>query len=177
MKDSKPLDVNKKIARTAILLALTAAIQAAGRYLTPFMGPANMFIVGTLVNACLLIAVYYAGIWGATVISFAVPFTALLTGAPIPLPFVPFIGVGNFLLVLFFYLLKEKIPGIIVGAILKASFLFASVLLFIKIGGVPAKLAGVLYFLFSWPQVVTALLGGGVYLAARRVLKIEGAAV
>jgi hypothetical protein len=177
MTDKKSLDVNKKIARTAILLALTAAIQVAGRFLTPFMGPANMFVVGTLVNACLLIAVYYAGIWGATVISFAVPFTALLSGAPVPLPFIPFIGAGNFLLVLFFYLLKQNIPGIIVGAILKSAFLFASILIFVKVSGVPAKLAGVLYFLFSWPQVVTALLGGGVFLAAKRVLKIQRAAV
>ncbi|MBN1572813.1 MAG: ECF transporter S component [Deltaproteobacteria bacterium] len=163
----------KVIARTAILLALTAAIQIAGRYFTSFLGPMNMFIVGTLVNACLLISVEYAGIKGASVIAFVTPFTAVLTGAPVPIPFLPFIGIGNFILVLVFYLLKRRIYGIGVGAILKFSFLFASVAIFLKMTSLPAKLVGALYFAFSWPQIVTALLGGVVYLAVTRVLKVK----
>lgn len=164
-------DRSKEIARTAILLALTAAIQITGKCFTPFLGPMNIFIVGTLVNACLLISVEYAGIKGASMIAFAAPFTAVLTGTPVPIPFIPFIGVGNFLLILIFYLLKRTILGIVIGAIIKFSFLFASVTLFLKITDLPAILVGVLYFSFSWPQIVTALMGGIVYLTAKRVLK------
>ena len=166
-----PKEGTKEIARTAILLALTAAIQITGRYFTTFLGPMNMFIVGTLVNACLLISVDYAGIRGASVIAFISPFTAVLTGAPVPIPFIPFIGIGNFLLVLTFYLLRRTILGIVIGAIVKFFFLFASVTFFLKLTDLPSKLVGVLYFSFSWPQIVTALLGGIVYVTAKRILR------
>lgn len=166
-------DRTRIIARTAILLALTAAIQITGRYFTTFLGPVNMFVVGTLVNACLLISVEYAGIKGASVVAFIAPFTAVLTGAPVPIPFLPFIGVANFILVLVFHLLRRTIAGIAVGAILKFSFLFASIAVFLKMTSLPAKLVGALYFSFSWPQIVTALLGGMVYLAMSGILTIE----
>lgn len=176
MIEHKSLTVARQIAGTALMLALTAAFQISGRYLTPFLGPANMFFVGTLVNACLLIAVDYAGIRGASIIAFAVPFTGLLSGAPIPLPFVPFIGVGNFLLVLMSYLFSRKVVGITLGAVAKFLFLFGAVAAFLSLTELPTALSGVLYFSFSWPQLVTALLGGVVYSAARRVLKLGPAA-
>ncbi len=176
MTENKSLRLARRIAGTALMLALTAALQMSGRYLTPFLGPANMFVVGTLVNACLLIAVGYAGIRGATVIAFAVPFTALLSGAPIPLPFLPFIGAGNFLLVLMSYLFRNKVVGISAGAVAKFLFLFGAVAVFLRLTELPTALAGVLFFSFSWPQLVTALLGGVIYFGARRVLKF-GAAV
>ncbi|MBN2224314.1 MAG: ECF transporter S component [Deltaproteobacteria bacterium] len=175
MVENKSLRLTRQIAGTALMLALTAALQISGRYLTPFLGPANIFVVGTLVNACLLIAVDYAGIRGAAVIAFAVPFTALLAGAPIPLPFLPFIGAGNFLLVLMSYLFKRKTIGIFVGAVAKFLFLFGAVAAFLRLTQLPAALSAVLYFSFSWPQLVTALLGGVVYFATRRVLRFEPA--
>jgi hypothetical protein len=171
MTENRSLSPVREITRTALLLALTAALQVSGRYLTPFLGPANIFVVGTFVNACLLIAVDYAGIRGASLIAWAVPFTALLSGAPIPLPFVPFIGAGNFLLVLMSYLFKNKVVGVSIGATAKFLFLFGTVALFLRLTNLPAALAVVLYFTFSWPQLVTALIGGAVYFAARRVLK------
>jgi hypothetical protein len=171
MTENKSLTLARQVTGTALLLALTAALQISGRYLTPFLGPANIFVVGTLVNACLLIAVDYTGIRGATAIAFAVPFTALLSGAPVPLPFVPFIGAGNFLLVLMSYLFKRKTIGVPVGAAAKFLFLFGAVVVFLRLTDLPAALAGVLYFSFSWPQLVTALLGGVVYFAALKGLR------
>jgi hypothetical protein len=170
--ENKSLKSTRRIAGTALLLALTAALQISGRYLTPFLGPANIFVVGTLVNACLLIAVDYVGIRGAAVVAFAVPFTALLAGAPVPLPFVPFIGAGNFLLVLMSHLFKRKAIGVTVGAVAKFLFLFGAVAAFLRLTRLPAAFAGVLYFSFSWPQLVTALLGGVVYFAAARALNL-----
>jgi hypothetical protein len=172
MKDTRT-DAVRRLARGALLLALTAALQVSGRYLTSLMGPANIFIVGTLVNACLLIAVDVTGIGIASVIAFAAPVTALLTGAPIPLPFLPFIGAGNFLLVLMSYLFRRKAVGVIVGAAAKFLFLFGAVSMFLRLGGLPDVAAGILYFTFSWPQLATALLGGAVYAAARKALRIE----
>jgi len=173
MNDTVNLMRSRKLARAAILLAATAVIQISGRYLAGFLGPLNIFIIGTFVNACLFIALDYAGFWGATAIALIAPFTALLTGAPIPIPFIPFIGVGNFLLILFFSILKKSVVGIFVGALVKFSFLFGSVLFFLKLMDLSEKVAAGLFFTFSWPQIITALLGGGVYLAAKRVLKVD----
>ncbi|HOJ10931.1 MAG TPA: ECF transporter S component [Clostridiales bacterium] len=160
------------ITRTAILLALTIMFQMMGR----FLGPNNNFIVGPLVNAALLIATAATGLWGATTISVIAPFVSALTNkapiAPILLPFTPFIAIGNFILVLFFYLFmkKNKIAGIITGSVLKFSFLYASISVFLKVMKVPEGPSKVLNSLFSWPQLVTALAGGVIALVVIKAL-------
>ena len=163
------------ITRTAILLALAVVFQIMGRFLLPFMGPNSNFVVGPLVNACLLVSAAAAGIWSGTAVAVISPFTAVLTGAAIPLPFVPFIAIGNFLLVLMFHLLRRnRIAGILTGAVLKFGLLYAVIVVFLGIFQVKPKVAGVLLFSFSWPQLVTALVGG---LVAMLVLKALGKSV
>lgn len=149
----------KLITRTAILLALTILFQTLGRFIP--LGPYNQFVVGPLVNACLLVATSAAGIWAGTAVALISPFGAILTGAAIPLPFAPFVAVGNFMLVLFFFIIKNnKIAGIAAGAIAKFGFLLASINFFIWMMKIPAKKAGVMLFAFGWPQLVTAIIGG-----------------
>lgn len=161
------------ITRTAVLLALTIVFQLLGRIFTPYLGPNSNFIVGPLVNTCLIIATASAGLSGAALIAILAPFTALLTGAALPLPFLPFISIGNFILVLLFHIFRQKqIVGLLTGSILKFGFLFVSVIFFLKVFQVPPKLAGVMYFSFSWPQLVTALAGSIIALAVIRTLKI-----
>lgn len=162
---------NKKIAITALLLSLTVLVQFIGRYTIGFFGPVNIFIIGTLVNALLLISVEYCGLGGAITIACAVPLTAMFSGAPIPFPFIPFIGIGNTLYVFLFYIVGKRISGIILGAFSKFLFLYASVFLFLHISTVESKTAGILYFLFSWPQLVTACAGGLIYIPAIHILK------
>ena len=166
---------NKKIALTALLLSLTILVQFIGRYTIAFFGPANMFIIGTLVNAFLLISVEYSGIGGAMAIACAVPLTAVLSGAPIPVPFVPCIGIGNAIYVILFYISGKRISSVVLGAASKFLFLYASVYLFLHISTVEPRAAGILYFSFSWPQLVTACAGGLIYFPAIRILKTRAA--
>lgn len=159
----------KMITRTAILLALTILFQTLGRFVP--LGQFNQFIVGPLVNACLLIAAAYTGLGGGAVVSVLSPFGAILTGAAIPLPFAPFIAVGNFILVLMYVLLKKKqLAAIASGAVLKFGFLWGSVLIFTSLMNIPAKKASVMIASFSWPQLVTALIGGAIALAVIKAL-------
>jgi hypothetical protein len=165
----------KAMTRTAILLSLTIAFQFLGRYLGAFIGPNNNFIVGPLVNACLIIATASVGLWSGSVVAIIAPFGAVLTGAPIPLPFIPFIAAGNFLLVLFFYLIKRNYYiGILAGAIAKSVFLFASVYFFLNLFKdtlkIPNKVAEMMFLTFSWQQLITALLGGTIALAVVKAL-------
>jgi hypothetical protein len=166
---------NKRIAITALLLSLTILVQFIGRYTTGFFGPANLFIIGTLVNALLLISVEYSGIGGAIAIACAVPITALFSGAPIPVPFIPFIGMGNVIYVVLFHFMGKRVFGVILGAVSKFLFLFASIYGFLHISTVEPRAAGILYFLFSWPQLVTACAGGLVYFPAVTLLKKRAA--
>ena len=156
------------VTRTAILLALTVAFQVMGRYLTPYMGSYNNFVVGPLVNACLLIATAFVGIQSGIFIAIAAPFGAILSGAAIPHLFAPFIATGNVLIVLGFYLLmkKNQVAGVITGAFLKFAFLWGAIYFMAPVltSKLPvaqaSKMAATLLFSFSWPQLVTALVGG-----------------
>ena len=159
----------KFVTRTAILLALTIVFQTMGRVIP--LGQFNQFITGSLVNACLIIAAASGGLWGGGIIAVLAPFGAILTGAAIPLPFAPFIAIGNFILVLLFVLFKNKhIAGITAGAILKFGFLFAAINLFVGWMKIPSPKSVIMVTAFSWPQLVTALIGGAIALVVIRAL-------
>lgn len=157
------------ITRAAILLALTIVFQSIGRAIP--LGQFNQFITGSLVNACLLIAAAVTGIWGGTAVALLAPFGAILTGAAMPLPFAPIVAVGNFMLVLMFVLIKKNhILGIGAGAVLKFGFLFAGVNIFVNLMGLPAQKASAMIATFSWPQLVTAAIGGVIALLVMKAL-------
>lgn len=161
----------KFMTRTALMLALVVAVQMAGRLL-----PNSNFVVGPLVNACLLISTALAGVWSGVVVSIASPFTSLINNhAPIAaalLPFAPFVAAGNAIFVLSYYLLRKKsaVIGIGLGALLKFGFLYAAINIFLQLFSFP-KFAKVLLVLFGPAQLFTALLGGVIALAAIKALK------
>jgi hypothetical protein len=148
------------ITRTAMLLVVVVVVQLAGRSL-----PYNNFIVGPLVNMCLLIAVMTAGVGGGIAIALLSPFTSLINNhAPVAaalLPFAPVVATANLILVLVFYFLynKNKYAGIVLGAVLKFGFLLGAINLFLNIFDFP-KFEQRLIYMFGWPQLVTALIGG-----------------
>lgn len=166
----KKANVNE-ITKTALLLAIIAMIQMFGRFL-----PNSNFIVGSIVNACLLISVAAVGLRGAALLSILSPLTSLINNhAPIAaalLPFAPFIAAGNFLYALIFYLLmkKSKLTGIVVGSLAKFALLYAAINLFLNLLSFP-KFAKILLMLFSWPQLITALIGGAIALAVIKNLE------
>jgi hypothetical protein len=148
----------KNLTRTAIILALTILFQSLGRFLP--LGGLSQFVTGSLVNACLLVAAAFTGIWGGAAVALLSPFGAILTGATVPLPFAPFIAVGNFILVLMYIIIrKNKILGMALGAVLKFAFLFGAVTLFVDFMGIPQQKAAAMTTTFSWPQLVTAAIG------------------
>lgn len=154
-------DKLKYLTRTAMLLALTMIFQFIGRFIP--LGPNSNFIVGPLVNACLIISAGLVGLFSGTVISVLAPYGAILTGATLPLPLAPFVALGNFVLVLAFYIFrKKKVAGIIAGSIAKFAVIYGSLLYIIPFFKLLPQnkamaLAGAA---FGWPQLVTALIGG-----------------
>lgn len=157
--------------RTALLLALVITVQMAGRLI-----PNSNSVVGPLVNACLLVSTALAGVWSGIIISVISPFASLINNhAPVAaalLPFAPFVAAGNAVYVLSYYLLRKKnaVVGVGIGSILKFAFLYSSINIFLQLFNFP-KFAKVLTFLFGWPQLITALIGGILALAVVKVLK------
>ncbi|HEX2945419.1 MAG TPA: ECF transporter S component [Clostridia bacterium] len=160
------------LTRTALLLAVAIAFQIFGRFI-----PYNNFIVGPIVNAVLIIATYTAGIWSGTAIAVIAPLVSAFTNkaaiAPLIIAFSPFIIVGNFIIVLAFYLLrkKSKAAGVAVGAVSKFAFLYAAISIFTYLVKMKPQVAITLTGLFSWPQLLTAVIGGIIALV---IIKLAG---
>jgi len=124
--------------------------------------PAQL-VSGPLVNAMLFIVCVILGRRSAVMIALAPSPIALLFGVlPLVLaPMIPFIMLGNIIMIYGFDYLRKKNYwyGVGLGAFLKFIFLFITSQMMIKYfltGSIPAKIA----VMMSWPQLLTALLGG-----------------
>ncbi len=163
----------KFVTRTAILLAIAILFQFIGQYIPTY----NNFIVGPIVNAVLLIATEITGLFSGIIIAIIAPLVSAITNksamAPIILAFSPFIMTGNILLVLGYALLKKvnRIVALGTGAVVKFAFLYGAIVLFTSFMKLNAKVALTLTGLFSWPQLLTAVVGGCIALAVIPALK------
>jgi len=152
------------LTRTAVLLALTLAVQSLGL---------PQWFTGPLVNAFLLLASLVSGIGSGVLVGLLTPWIALLRGIlPPPLaPMVPFIMLGNALLVIIFSLVRRKkevlwlsIVALVLAALGKYLLLSQAVRYLVE---VPPRVTQAMQV----PQLLTALGGGAIALSIERVLK------
>lgn len=163
---------NKKIqwiTRTAILIALLVAVQWATAFTQSFAG---QYITGSLVNCVLAVAVLFGGLCSGVTVALLSPFCAFLLGiGPKLIQIVPCIAVGNTVYILVLWLLLGKkqqavwmqAAGVLAAAAAKFLTLYAAVVkIVIPVMGDALKAPQVQTFtaMFSWPQLVTALVGG-----------------
>ena len=150
------------LVRTALMIGILVTLQG----LTKAGG---QFVTGSCVNAVLAVSVLLCGLASGLTVALISPFMAFLLGiGPQLIYIVPAIAVGNCVFVLLLHLLyKEKIIwraiALIAGAAAKfvALYLLVSVLL---CNVLPLKPQQITTFqaMFSWPQLVTAIIGGAV---------------
>ena len=150
------------IARTAVCLALLIAIQ----FLTKSLG---QLVTGSCVNLVLAIAALIGGVWSGITVAVISPFCAYLLGiGPAFLPIVPMVAVGNMVLVVILHLLasRDKIAArsylaVAVGAVTKFLALWLLIVkLVLPTLGLAEKQVAAISASFSWPQLVTAAIGG-----------------
>ena len=169
------MKTTKYITRAAAILALTIALQFSIRAVIP-VNTVNLFVVGSIVNLGLLLATETTGLWAGVIIAFAAPLTASLQGHLPLAAMIPAVMAGNLILVVVYWLVTRKGSrqtwmrwiGLVIGAAVKMAFLYYT------IGAIVGKLPGpakaVVMFSFSWPQFVTAVIGGILStLIARRI--------
>jgi hypothetical protein len=152
------------ITRTAVMMALLVTLQWA----TSGLG---QFVTGSCVNAVLAITTLTAGLWSGVAVALLSPFCAFLLGiGPKLIQLIPAIALGNVVLVWMVALLLggkalpwwRKALGVALSAFAKFLILYLAVVqVIIPIMGPQLAQKQVQTFtaMFSWPQLVTALIG------------------
>lgn len=154
----------KFISTTAVLLALTLIFQSL-RLITPMPQLLNQYLIGSLVNLCLIVAAVIVGIKGGLVLAIVAPVVAYIQGFMPQFPImIVLVALGNSALVIAVALIsrKNRIASYITGAVLKFVVLFIGVVRIavpFLLANAPDKVKGALSVQFSWPQLLTAIIG------------------
>jgi hypothetical protein len=157
------------------MLALTIMFQSL-RFVIPLPPLMSTFLIGTLINASLLIAVRAIGLNPALLIACVTPVVAWLQQLlPLPVFIVP-VAIGNCLYVWLYYRLRRAGPewaAIGSAAVGKAAFFYLAFSWLLSWLALPPVLSKGLLFVMSWPQLITGMAGGFVSLLAwRRIERI-----
>lgn len=164
-----------RITQTAALTALLIALQALTR-------PAGQLVTGSCVNAVLALSVLLAGIWSGAAVALLSPLFAFLLGiGPQLLPIIPAIAAGNLVYTALLWALvrrrkgappSRQIPAWLLSALGKSAALYLIVVQ-VLCRVLPLKQPQIDTFsaMFSWPQLVTALIGGAIALVLAPLLE------
>lgn len=167
------------IVRTALMLALLVVAQFAGKLIpagAAILGPMSItqLVTGSIVNIILIVTAATVGVLSGVTVGVLSSILALILGIQSQPILTPAIALGNVLIVLVtwvFFTLAERanqkplglygIVGVVLGAVVKTGFLWLSVPALLRlIPEIKPKQADVLTRMFSYPQLITALLGG-----------------
>ncbi|MDN0046295.1 hypothetical protein CJ260_09850 [Megasphaera sp. ASD88] len=167
--------MTKRITRTGLLLAATLILQGL-RLFIPIPPQVSMFVIGSLVNACLVLAVWSVGRKSGLVVACVTPVFAWLEGM---LPFLPFIfpvAAGNCAFVFAVDGLRRfRAAGLAGAALCKAAVVYGSFYVLFSYVEFPAAVRHMILLVMSWPQIVTAAAGGVLaYVIAKRLPRLEG---
>ena len=169
------------ITETAVMLALLVCLQALTK-------PMGQLVTGSCVNAILAVSALVGGLSSGLVVALCSPVLAFLLGIAPQILTVPAIMAGNSGFVILLSVLADKtgknmikqIIAWIVAAAAKFAALYAIVVLLIcgvlsenllAAGVLKAPMLNALPATFSWPQLITALIGGAVALSITPVLR------
>lgn len=166
------------ITETAALLALLIALQWATK-------PLGQLVTGSCVNAVLAVSALFCGLGSGLTVALLSPLFAYLLGIAPNLIAVPVIMAGNSLFVLLLSILSGKqiwksILAWLVAAAAKFAAMYALITwvicglaadFLLAQGILKAPMLNALPATFSWPQLATALIGGGVATLIVPVLK------
>ena len=163
--------------RTALLLAVALLCQTL-RFFLPVPVIFSTFIIGALVNACLLIALQSVGLGPALLIACVTPVVAYFQQLlPIPLFILP-VAAGNSLYIWLFQRLLRigpVMPAIGGAALGKTAFFYLAFFWLLTLIQLPPAMTAAVMFVMSWPQLVTGVLGGLLaHLIWRRLKPVVG---
>jgi len=141
------------------LLALALLSQSL-RLIIPLPNMVSMFLIGSLVGLCMLVATMRYGVVSGLIIAWATPVIAFMQAMLPFAPFVPLVAVGNTVFVVLGYLLRNQSVWLqaAVCSVAKCAVLYCSFALLFVSFAVPYPVAKAVLFMMSWPQIVTGTL-------------------
>ena len=158
------------ITQTGIFLAILFVAQI-------FTRPLGQFVTGSVNNMIFILSVMLIGLSSAIVLCVASQILVVVTGT-VPLvqtfpQLMPVIIAGNIVLVILWHIIALKqekrskireIIAIAAAAFVKFIVLYIGIVLLVVplILGLPEPQASTVSALFSWPQLVTAAIGGAI---------------
>ena len=146
-----------KLVRAALLLAIALLSQQL-RFILPLPKILDTLVIGTLVNATLVLTAHYTDLFLAAITTIALPIVAFLQGhLPIPM-LIPVVFFGNFVFMIMCYFIRNK-SIILIGPLLKTLTIYGSALWVLNILKLPQEKISALVLTLSWPQLVTGILG------------------
>lgn len=156
----------KLLVRGALLLAAAICFQSL-RLIFPLPPMAGMFIIGSLVNMTLVVAVRSAGFMPALLISFLSPIIGFFQGQLAIPVFIPVVVLGNIVLIFFCQQFWHR-KFLWLAPIFKTVMLYAGTMVVLQCFAIPEKVTQVILFMMSWPQIITGIIG---LMLARQLLK------
>ena len=147
----------RTLARGSVLLTMAIVAQEIRLFL-PLPPLLSIIVIGTMLNAIMVIAVRYASLTSAIIISAILPLFAFMQGHVIIPLMIPVIFLGNFVLVL----VCDKFWGkgiIILAPVLKTVTLYMLSRVLLSMLGLQNKLVDAILLGMGWPQLITAILG------------------
>ena len=166
------------ITETAAMLALLVSLQWVSK-------PFGQLVTGSLVNTVLAVSALLGGLSCGLTVALLSPLFAYLLGVAPNLIAVPVIMVGNALFVVLLALLSKKalwrqLLAWLTAAVAKFAVMYALIVwvvcglageFLLAQGLLKAPMLNALPATFSWPQLVTALIGGGISLVIVPILR------
>ncbi|MDR0314564.1 MAG: ECF transporter S component [Oscillospiraceae bacterium] len=153
------------ITQTAVMLALLIIIQFVTR-------PFSQLVTGSLVNLILFTSVLVIGLSCGLTISVISPFFAVFFQIGPPIAVAPFIVIGNIVLVVLVWLIRNFIispdvkrktiaaAGMTAASVIHMAFLWIGlVTIALPMMGLPGKQSTLISAMMTWPQLITALIG------------------
>lgn len=123
----------------------------------------QQIITGSIVNATLFISAILLGPSAGILVGLIPSVIALSVGLlpPVLAPMIPFIMIGNTILVLTFSALKDKDYwlGVFISSVLKFVFLYGTSSIVINLL-FKKEVASQVALMMNWPQLLTAVVGG-----------------
>lgn len=162
------------ITRTAAMIAILVILQTVTK-------PAGQIVTGSCVNAVLAVSVLCAGMASGMTVALLSPFFAFLLGiGPAFFPLTPVVAAGNAVFVLLIGLLagKKENPlwknaaGMIVASAAKFLCLYLLVVQVVcRFADLKPQQIATFTKMFSFPQLITALIGSAAALAIVPVVR------
>ena len=149
------------IVRGALLMALMILLQSL-RLLVPVPPFVSMFVIGSAVNACLLLAAMTAGLRAGFIIACLAPVIAYFQQAlPLPVFILP-VAVTNIVYILLYEAGRKHHLwlAVLLASVGRMAALYFSAAWIFSFISLPAGQAFFLKTAMSWPQLVTGLAGG-----------------